>query len=224
MARGRKGATFPMIMAVTELLVMNADKVARAIKVLATTIRRRPKASSESENQHVVDAVVARRFILRDSKNQIRAELSLVDDAPTLQLCDGSGQPRIVLHVDAGQDASVAMFDRAGQLRISMTCSSEEGPGVALHDAQGEGLVAMGVFDHDGKHGAAGTCAMMVRNARSDSGCLIVAGDSADIAVTAAEEPAETLQLGPDCLAISDKRGMQRIVLGLGDHASPELP
>lgn len=222
MARSGGRSKLAIILAIIEVVVKHGDKVGEGLGSILNTIRRGRKRISEAENERVVDAVVASRFVLRDSKNQVRAELSVVDDAPTLQLCDESGEPRIVLRVDSDQGATVALFDGTGQLRISMACD-EEGPAVAVHDAEGEGRVGMTVFDRDGAHGAARTCAMTVRNAGSESGILMMAGDSAEIAVTAGEETAASLQLGPDGLVISDRQEKERMVFGLGENGSPEI-
>ena len=71
------------------------------------------------KGEEVVDKISARKISLVDERGESRAELSIIEDNPCLELYASKGDSCARLAV-IGDDAGLTLFDKQGTVRVSL--------------------------------------------------------------------------------------------------------
>src|SRR5262245_12848002 len=87
--------------------------------------------------------VEAERFVLRDGRGKVRAQLGWEEGGLGLTLLDAQGKPRTRVTVLADGSACLALHDRQGSRRAVLQVQPEGEPELKLYDKHGEVLAAL---------------------------------------------------------------------------------
>ena len=91
----------------------------------------------------VVKEIRANRIVLENEKDEIRADLKVINDEPTLALYDRKGIIRAVIHVFQ-HVPGLALFDEKGNGRMVLN-TLQGNPSLLLIDEKGNGRVALNI-------------------------------------------------------------------------------
>lgn len=109
-------------------------RIHRALVVLLAVALAGRQAPSDKGTK----VVEAERFVLRDAKGNVWAELAVRDGAPSLTLFDAKGQRRGGLDLLADDSVRLSLYDAMGASRTVVSVDSDGKPHLELVDKKGK--------------------------------------------------------------------------------------
>jgi hypothetical protein len=114
-----------------------------ALVLLASTLLAGFATQRPAKHPGDPETVEAQRFVLKNARGDIRAELSLDDGEPRLVLRDGQGMPRALLSL-ATAAPSIVLHNDKGEPRTIRGSTAGE-PSLTLYGGLGKGSVMLDV-------------------------------------------------------------------------------
>jgi hypothetical protein len=199
----------------------------------------------QARPSRVAKVVEAERFVLRDGRGRLRADLRMADRAgPELALYDedvprllvglgSDGSPSLALYgkdgvqrasLDLQSDGTVAMHftDTGGQRRVGLSIGSNGVPGLALLGQDGTRRIDL-ELSVDGRP----RLRLADANGRTHAALQVLPDGTAGLAVSdRADTTRGGIMLGPDgapSVELSDQAGNRRVMVYVAQDGEPHL-
>ncbi len=115
---------------------------------LSLAVASEPAATATTTPNREFGVIEARRLILRDDHDRVRAEIGVEDkDGVCFALRDGDGAARLELSVADGGRARVVVRDGGGDIRAVLDVTEAGRPTLVLGDREERARLALGVSE-----------------------------------------------------------------------------